>query len=421
MSSDNHKAIVAKIYTRKHPNADKLLIGSCLGYQLICGLDTKDGDLGLLFPEGLQLSNEYVIANDLIRRTDENGNAVGGMFDQNRRVRVQKFRGEKSEAYWAPLSSLHSFGGTDCLSEGDLLESFYDTPLCNKYITRATSQSQNSNKKVRRGELFCLPKHIDTAQFKRAGEQIPVGATIYITLKIHGTSGRLVRTKVDRELSWFERVKLKLGFRVNTLIEDYVTGTRNVIVSDDKVGFYSNDMRNNASSLFYGKLPLNLAVFFEIVGWEHKDVPIMPTVSTKVLKDKEFTKKYGETITYKYGCPNGQLDVYVYRMLLTTEDGHHVELPWSYVKEYCNRYGVKHVMDLCEPFVYDGNLEALTEKLSQFIEGEDPIDASHIREGIVIRYEKGLDVNWMKWKSFDFLRLEHASKDNDIIDLEEIS
>lgn len=415
--SDNHKAIIARVYTRKHPNADKLLLANSLGYQLIVGLDTVNGELGILFPEGLQLSEEYAQFNDLIRRKDSNGKPAGGMFDNNRRVRVQRFRGEKSEAYWASLSSLVAFGDISTLQEGDLLDEFNGIQLCRKYLTAAT-QSQKSSK-VRREELPALPKHIDTPQFKREGEKIPAGAMIYVTLKCHGTSQRVCRTKVERKLSFFERIKAKLGFRVDSLREELVTGTRNVIVSNNE-GFHSNEMRAKASSLFEGKLPLNLAVYFEVVGWDGNK-PIMPTVSTKCL-GAEFVTKYGHSMTYKYGCPIGEIDVYVYRMLFTTEDGHRIELPWSYVKDYCNKLEIKSVPELIEPFIYDGNLEELTLKLESLVDGPDPIDASHIREGIVIRWEKGLDWGVQKWKSFNFLEMEHVAKDSDnYVDMEEVS
>lgn len=94
-------AIIAPITVSKHPNADRLQLGSVFGSQVVVGMDVKSGDVGIFFQEGLQLSDEYAKANDLVRRKDADGNAAGGFFEENRRVRCQKFRGTKSEGYWA--------------------------------------------------------------------------------------------------------------------------------------------------------------------------------------------------------------------------------------------------------------------------------------------------------------------------------
>jgi len=104
MSYDCIVAKINRIY--KHPNADKLQLANILGYQVVVSLESKEGDIGILFPDDGQLSLEYCKANDLIAYKDENGNRKGGYFDDNRRVRAQKFRGERSEAYFAPVDSL---------------------------------------------------------------------------------------------------------------------------------------------------------------------------------------------------------------------------------------------------------------------------------------------------------------------------
>src|SRR5690606_26291120 len=92
-----------------HSNADRLVCTNIYGNNVIVGKDTKIGDLGLYFPLEAQLGVEYAKANDLIRRKDENGKPAGGMFDDNRRVRAQTFRGEKSMGFFIPIESLNNF------------------------------------------------------------------------------------------------------------------------------------------------------------------------------------------------------------------------------------------------------------------------------------------------------------------------
>src|SRR6478752_5601244 len=91
-----------------HPNADKIQLATVLGEQVVVGLDTKVGDLGIYFPVDDQLSHEFCIEQKLYSKSAQiqlglelNGS---GFFDHNRRVRTQKFRGQKSEGFWIPTT-----------------------------------------------------------------------------------------------------------------------------------------------------------------------------------------------------------------------------------------------------------------------------------------------------------------------------
>ena len=195
---ENNKAIVTKITVHPHPNADRLKLGYCFGNQLIVGLDTNDGDLGLFFPAGLQLSREFAEANDLIRRKDENGKPTGGMFDDNRKVRCQKFRGEKSEGFFAPLSYLQSMGiDTSPLRENDCFDSLQGKEICRKFISKETRSSINKAKKTgKRGETEFFKQHFDTPQFRMNSKAFRKGDLITISCKLHGCAhkGTLINT-----------------------------------------------------------------------------------------------------------------------------------------------------------------------------------------------------------------------------------
>lgn len=183
--SDNHKALVCKVHVREFPGADRLQLGLCNGFQVIVGKEVQDGTLGLFFQEGLQLSEEFAKANDLVRRKDEQGNACGGMFADNRRVRTIKLRGQQSFGFWIALSAICG-GRFDSLKEGDLIDEFSGMKLCQKYITKATRNARGTQRSTRRGEVFGMPKHFDTVQFKREYERVPKGARIIFSEKAHG-------------------------------------------------------------------------------------------------------------------------------------------------------------------------------------------------------------------------------------------
>lgn len=185
---ENNKAIITKISVAPHPNADRLQLGYCFGNQLIVGLDTNNDDLGIFFSAGLQLSKEFAEANDLIRRKDADGKSCGGMFDDNRKVRCQKFRGEKSEGFFAPLSYLTNMGiSTKELKEGDCFDTLDGKAICNKFISEATRKAiAKSNKTGKRGETEFFKQHFDTPQWRLNKKEFKAGDLISITCKFHG-------------------------------------------------------------------------------------------------------------------------------------------------------------------------------------------------------------------------------------------
>ena len=47
----SYKAIVTRLSNvRPHPNADRVKLATCHGNQVVIGLDSNEGDLGVYFP-----------------------------------------------------------------------------------------------------------------------------------------------------------------------------------------------------------------------------------------------------------------------------------------------------------------------------------------------------------------------------------
>ena len=91
---------------RPHSNANRMKLADCFGNTICVGIDAAEGDIGVYFPVDGQLSVEYCVQNDLVRRKDENGNPAGGYLDpEKRNIRAIKLRGEKSDGLFMPLSS----------------------------------------------------------------------------------------------------------------------------------------------------------------------------------------------------------------------------------------------------------------------------------------------------------------------------
>jgi len=418
-----NQAIVCRIKTRPHPKADRLQLGTAMGFQVVLGLDVEDGTLGVFFDSNLRLSDEFCITNDLFPRYDEDGKKIGGGFfnPKNARVKAQTFRGEKSFGYWTSLESLTFAGDVSKLREGDQFDTFNDIKICEKYIVPVKSNTQGKKQhsnRIRGTKM--IPRHYDTEQYKYKKDRIEVGDLITITLKMHGTSGRygLVILPPQEPTNIFLKLWHKLYPQED--VYGYIHGTRNVLLDDNEGGYYGdNGFRDNVVRdviLHQGE-----TIYFEIVGWVNDEKPIMNSVPTKTVADKSFKKHYGDTMTFKYGCPAGTQAMYVYRITRSTHDGTVTELSWNQVVNRCNELGINHVPELRQ-YVFDGDFESLEMYLDDVHEGEDMIDPSHIKEGVVVRVDTKQGEHYaLKYKSYLFYVLEGIVKDQGLVDMEDIA
>lgn len=511
----NNSAVFVRLgEVRKHPNADRLQLTTIFGNQVVVGMNAKEGDVGIYFDSNLQLSEEFAKANDLIRRKDEAGNNAGGMFDANRKVRCQKLRGERSDGFFIELKALEYIDsklGTVLCQDGNSFafkENVFDSikvgkynfkvgdefteigghPICNKFIViqRQGGTNQKVGKKKFKFDSIMFKEHIDTAQLSRNLDKIDIDKQMVIAAKLHGTSGRYANVLVEQPLPKWKEIINKAYARIlsaNGLCkngfpeyqEEFniqhrifkpevkwmdLHGTRRVTLQPTTeqqiTAFHDPQLRELAVKPFVGNLKKGETVFFEIVGFEPNGKPIMPTVDTTKLKDKEFTKQYGKLMTFSYGCKpeavkitseykteelsdivcsslsqtisHKQFDVYVYRINMTNEDGFSIEYSWEDIKERCKELGVKHVPEIFRGTIEDLLLSGLSTDgdkvlainwndnrlvkdvfirlLDEYTNRPDLIDPSHILEGVVIRFDSGFKFDAYKHKSFQFKVLE---------------
>ena len=433
MSSEHVGYIVQIKELQKHPNADRLQIAIIFGASVIVDLKTKIGDLGIYFPIDLQLSEEYCRENDLVRRKDENGNAAGGYLDPNKRnIRAMRFRGSPSEGLFMPLETLKYTGQTK-FEVGEKISIVNGHEICRKYIPRnsykgSTPKAGNKTRKKRVPLAPLFAEHADTEQLVYNLDSFYKGDLIEITLKMHGTSGR---TGYLPKLKKIKRSLLDIILRrEGTPIYDwgYVTGTRRVVLNDFNGGFYGdNSFREKHAKFFEGKLNKGETVYYEIVGFLDSGAPIMPSVANSKISDKAFSKKYGPTTSFSYGCaPRAfysteenkeipQSDCYVYRMTMTNEDGDVVEYTPDYMRYRCEQMGAK-----CVPVFYKGYLDEYhkstpgeyVKMLAElFYDGADPVGLTHVREGVVVRIVNRPRFCAYKHKNFSFKVLEGIAKD----------
>ena len=455
---------------RKHSNADRLQLADCFGNTVIVSMEYTENQLGVYFPADGQLSMEFCAANDLVRRKDENGNPAGGYLDPDKRnIKAMKLRGEKSDGLFLPLTSLANFTTISDLKEGDTITILNGVEICKKYIPKRKEGTWHGGSKGHKTKANFAPtfmQHVDTDQLAYHLGDFKCGDVVELTLKMHGTSGRtgylpLIRQKKQK---WWQKLLKK---HPGTYTEyGYVTGTRRVVLDDKHDGGYydDNSFRLRMAEKFEGKLHKGETVYYEIVGFVNDQTPIMASVKNSKIKDKEFSKQYGEETVFSYGCsPTGaweetscppdvlyvlpgfegtseiyppKCDVYVYRMTMSNDEGDVVEMSPEQMRLRCDQMGVKYV-PVFEKFIIpdlgidvDNNGEAdahimtageyVLRKVEQYFDGPDPVGKTHIREGVVARIVNRPTIAVYKHKNFNFKVLEGIIKDDAAVpDMEE--
>lgn len=400
---------------RKHDNADRLQIATFFNTDVVVGIDTKVGDIGVYFPSDLRLGIEFCEANNLYRKKDENGNNIGGFLDpEKRNVKAIKLRGVKSDGIYCPIKSLETFCDINSLSVGDTITTLNGIVICEKYIPNRQRMSDGINKvktiKIKPVEYPLFTEHVDTEQLIYNISAFKPGDECIITLKLNGTSARTSNTVKEY---YKKSIIDKILHRTGKLQKDwgYISGSRRVVLEDYNGGYYGdNAFRKKWHDFFVGKLEKGEEVFYEIVGYVFEDKPIMPIADNRKLNDKNFVKQFGEKTVYHYGCTNGENDIYVYRITMTNEDGYAVEYPWDMVKYRCEQMGIKYAPEL-DRFIYTTE-EDLMSRVRKFEDIPDPIGKTHISEGVVVRRNGKSKFNAYKYKGFIYKVLEGLIKES---------
>lgn len=427
--SNDYKAIIAKVDSVSEiPGADRIQVGWVLGESVVISKDTPVGHVGVFFPPDTQLHARYLWWNNLYRESELNKDQTKkGFFESAGRVRAQPFLGIKSCGYFAELKSLSEIVGEEQvknLKVGDRIGEVNGIELAKKYInpnTKVAGQGKSKAKKERETPLFV--EHVDTEQLKYRMHELRAGDVITIQAKAHGTSGRASHTLVKLELPWWKRAINRVLSVFPTEKWEYVTGSRRVVLTPgkkDSSGFHGSDAyRHEILEQLKPHLNRGITVYYEIVGYVNGK-PVMGTHDVTKLKDKDYIKKYGKTITYKYGNPEGQYSFFIYRVTVTTVDGVTVDLTPMQVQKWCNDRGLEGPLELVEPITYDGDGKTFMRLVKELTERpevltEDYRDHSHISEGVVVRVDsEALRPKFYKNKSTAFRILEGIFKESNV-------
>ena len=429
--NENYSAIVVEIKTliplEKCDNVQAAII---MGNQVIVSKSVKIGDIGLYFPLECALSKEYLSNNNLYNKSELNlDNTQKGYFDENGRVRCQRFRGHKSEGLFMPLESLQSFGVLE-LEINTCFDEINGFPICSKYIVKQNrTPGQPGSRKTRSTKKYesklienQFRFHQDTNMLYRNLDRVGPDALISITYKMHGTSGISSYILCKKKLTWKDKLAKFFGTKIVEQDYDYIYSSRKVIKNEElnpnAQHYYNEDIWGIAHNELKDFLQKGMTFYYEIVGF-------LPNGGA-IQKD------------YDYGCEPSQHAIYIYRITQTNVDGKVFEFSAKQVQDFCKKNGLNAVPELYYGFAKDFTDNISIKTAGSDLGGTDLIckideefDSDKFlnrikqlynekdcfmcktkvpEEGIVIRIE-GLDFEAYKQKSTAFYERETAQLD----------
>jgi hypothetical protein len=343
-----------------------------------------------------------------------------------------KFRGHKSEGFYIPLSSLWYTG---ILKEqkspifpevGDVFDQIGDHEICRKYVPAHNpaklSTNQAKGTRVRLEDSIVdnqFRLHADTANLRRNSTVIQPDDLISISDKWHGTSVVLSNLLVKRELNLLERILRKIGVKVQETEYGLVYSSRKVIKSVNGASkankhYYSSDIWGAVAKEVQDKIPAGFSLYGEIVG---------NTADGSAIQRG-----------YHYGCLPTEHQLLVYRVTMTNADGLAIELSWTQLLEFCEKYALHSVHSLfyghAQEWLSIGDQEEISDWQQRLL---TELEKAYVRdqmcehnlyevpaEGIVVRVDRLMGAEAFKLKSFLFLKKESDSLDAGILDVETV-
>lgn len=417
-----YQALITRLHNvQKAPNSDRLYIADVFGEGVIVGEDSREGDFVLYLPTDGQIDRWFGDQYNLFRK-NRDGTVQGGYLEDNGHVRAIKLRGNQSSGIIINVDKIYAFFGDQGWNEGDKVNTINDKEFCRKYIPVQKSSSGSTPKtsyKGRKAEGIIYPEfamHTDTQQLAYNLGEFKPGDCVSMSLKMHGTSSRHMKTMAELPRGFFRKL-----FHMKPKIKPvYVCGTRRCVVTENSQGYYGNDaFRMEHHKKLEPFIEENMEIFGEIVGWygSNETDTIMPIADNKKMNDKAFLKEFGPKTVFSYGCEPGKSEFYVYR--ITVNNGEYEYTPEE-ICAWCDKNGVKHVPYI-DTFVFT-TVEDLMSRINKYFEDlHDPIGKTHIKEGVVVRI-LNRPTGWVAFKSktYEFKVLEGIIKENAIeADMEE--
>ena len=414
-------ALVTKLQNvRKDENSNNLYLAECFFEGVIVGPNSYTGQEILYLPTDGKIERWFGDKLKLFRKNLD-GTPQGGYVDDNAHVKAIKLRGNQSSGIVVPLDRIYEVWGNQGWQDGDKVTQINGKEFCSKYIPRnkkSPNLTPKTSYKGRKAEGITYPEfsmHTDTEQLAYNLDKFHPGDQVSITLKMHGTSQRSMRTYAELPRGFFRKL-FKMKPKTKPV---YVLGTRRCVVTENHEGFYGNDQfRLQHHKALEPYIEDTQEVYYEVVGYygEGSEQTIMPSCDNKKINDKNFIKEFGPRTVFSYGCQPGESKMFIYR--ITSQNG---EKEWTpeEIKSWCDEHGFNYV-PIVDTFEFT-TTEDLLDRINKYFEDlRDPIGKTHIKEGVVVRIVNRRTFTAYKSKTFEFRALEGLVKDSETMpDMEE--
>lgn len=406
-------ALVTKLQNvRKDENSNNLYLAECFFEGVIVGPNSFTGQGVLYLPTDGKIERWFGDKLKLFRKNLD-GTSQGGYVDDNAHVKAIKLRGNQSSGIVVPLDKIYEIWGNQGWQDGDKVTQINGKEFCSKYIPRnkkSPNLTPKSSYKGRKAEGIIYPEfsmHTDTEQLAYNLDKFHPGDQISITLKMHGTSQRSMRTYAELPRGFFRKL-FKMKPKTKPV---YVLGTRRCVITENHEGFYGNDQfRLPHHKALEPYIEDMMEVYYEVVGYygEGSEQTIMPSCDNKKINDKNFIKEFGPRTVFSYGCQPGESKMFIYR--ITSQNG---EKEWTpeEIKSWCDEHGFNYV-PIVDTFEFT-TTEDLLDRINKYFEDlRDPIGKTHIKEGVVVRIVNRRTFTAYKSKTFEFRVLSGVASES---------
>lgn len=411
--SDNYCANIVQI-KEVFPikDADNIVKTIIFGNSVIISKQINVGDIVLYFNSGTQLSEDFCKYNNLYSDCLLNLNTnKTGYFSHQRRVKAINLKKTDSDGIILPLNSLDYLPVKLDFKINDQFTSINDIEICKKYIVKvkdssSTKQSSKKEPKVKLKDLLVQNQfkfHNNTPHFAKNLEKINTIDTLIVTRKYHGSSGIVSNVLVKKQLSWLDKLLLKLKFDIKTEEYGFVYSSGKP-KSELPKGIESkfNTWKNNGTSFYKDNL-IWIKAYEKLKDKTEKGITLYFEIVGQGIQGNDYT----------YGFEH---EIFVYRITSTNVDGKTFEFSWKQVKDYCNKFEIKYVQ---EYEIFQNNNENLEDVLNDY--KTSYLNKSYpdckIDEGICVRIESTNEI--FKLKSPKFLKMESDNQEKEITNIED--
>ena len=391
------------------------------GLSIVIGKDEfKTGDVAVYCANETCLHELFLHLNSMYDEKELNADTEKkGYINKHGRIRAIRLGGVPSYGLLLHPSSIALFINEPVESVSQYLESHigedFDEINGERFIqvyvppvkkgTEKLSKSERLKKKLARFKMLIegsFRLHYETSQLQKNMRDINPDDTVYISVKVHGTSAIFANILTNVPTNWFKRMWRKHVRKTDEYDQKYnlVYSSRTVIKNEyinkkqKPGGYYSSDVWGYWAKKLDGMIPEDYCIYCEIAGFTPDGSPIQKG--------------------YDYGCSHVTEEKSKMMIYRVTKNGKDLEIPdvIEFGKNLKKKMG-DIIMEF--PLLYQGTLQELYPDVSTTehwhenvlellknekkfgMEEDEPLCKTKVpREGFVLR--KGNDPVAEAWK-----------------------